>query len=109
MNEYEYPYLVYFQKLRTSKVYIVDSTMVSPYSLLLFGGEIEVNHRQECISVDHWIQFRAPARIAVLIREIRKAVDILLQKKIDNATFEISSNPLIQLLIHLLNTDGISG
>ncbi len=34
-----------------------DSTLVSPYPLLLFGGELAVQHREKLVSVDEWIKF----------------------------------------------------
>jgi hypothetical protein len=37
-RHYRYPYLVYNTKIRTSKPFIRDATMVQPYALLLFGG-----------------------------------------------------------------------
>lgn len=39
-------------QVRTSKVFLRDSTMVSPYPLLLFGGELKVKHAQQLITVD---------------------------------------------------------
>jgi ATP-dependent RNA helicase DHX29 len=34
-------------QVKTSKVYVRDTTLVSPYMLLLFGGEISVQHQVE--------------------------------------------------------------
>jgi hypothetical protein len=35
---------MYFEKVKTTKVYVRDCTMVTPYPLLLFGGQIVVKH-----------------------------------------------------------------
>lgn len=32
-------------QVETSKVYLRDTTVVSPYDLLLFGGDISVQHQ----------------------------------------------------------------
>ena len=63
INEYESPYLVYNEKMKSSKqdkVFIVDSTMIHPYPILLFGGAIGVEHDAEVVTVDEWIRFSAP-------------------------------------------------
>ena len=35
--------LVYLERMETSKPWIYDASIVRPYSLLLFGGKIEVH------------------------------------------------------------------
>jgi hypothetical protein len=64
--EYESPWLVYLQMMETARVYAYDATMVHPYALLLFGGEVGVDHANGLVTVDKWIKFRATGRIAVL-------------------------------------------
>ena len=39
-------------------MYVRDTSVVSPYALLLFGGAIDVQHTQKLISLDGWIRFR---------------------------------------------------
>jgi hypothetical protein len=55
-REYQSPWMVYLELVATGKVYVHDCTMVSPYSLLLFGGAIAVDHSQGLITVDQWIK-----------------------------------------------------
>ena len=45
--------------------------MVTPYPLLLFGGEIVVKHELMTICIDDWIEFRSPGKVAVLIKQLR--------------------------------------
>ena len=45
--------------------------MVTPYPLLLFGGEIVVKHELMTICMDDWIEFRSPGKVAVLIKQLR--------------------------------------
>ncbi len=40
---FESRWLVYYEKVRTGRVYLRDSSMVTPYPLLLFGGELKVS------------------------------------------------------------------
>eukprot|EP00041_Stephanoeca_diplocostata_P021833 m.515906 g.515906 ORF g.515906 m.515906 type:complete len:168 (+) comp21924_c0_seq10:65-568(+) len=36
------PFLTFHEKVKTSAVYVRDGTVVSPFALLLFGGDIQV-------------------------------------------------------------------
>lgn len=103
---FESPWLVFTEKVKTSKVFLRESTMIPAYALLLFGGEIKVKHERQAITVDGWLQFEAPARIAVLIRELRLKLDMILLDKIQQPAVDISSSPVVTALIQLLTTDG---
>lgn len=100
------PWMVYFQKVKTSKVFIRDCTMVPPYAMLLFGGQLEVQHQRNKIVVDDWMYFDAPARVAVLIQELRRELDLLLGRKIVNPSINISASPLIDAITRLLVKSG---
>lgn len=80
--------------------------MVSVYAVLLFGGQITVNHEKGLVLVDEWASFKAPARIGVLIRELRQEVSELLARKIANPKLQISDSRIIEAMHHLLSTDG---
>mmetsp|Transcript_54255 Transcript_54255/g.118311 ORF Transcript_54255/g.118311 Transcript_54255/m.118311 type:complete len:89 (+) Transcript_54255:3-269(+) len=64
--------------------------MVTPFPLLLFGGEITVQHARQTISVDSWIEFAAPPRVAVLIKHLRREIDRLLLRKIAAPDLELA-------------------
>ena len=82
-------WLVYYEKVRTSQVFVRDSTMVTPYPLLLFGGELKVQHAQQTIAVDGWIEFSAPPRVAVLFKQLRAELDKLLLAKIETPELDL--------------------
>ncbi|KAH9510375.1 ATP-dependent DNA/RNA helicase dhx36 [Bulinus truncatus] len=77
-------WMVYYYKLKTKKVYIHDSTMVSPYPLLFFGGNIKItkDKGQELVCVDDWIKFKASSSTAQLVKDLRCELDKLLSNKI---------------------------
>uniref|UniRef100_A0A7N6BDQ7 ATP-dependent DNA/RNA helicase DHX36 n=1 Tax=Anabas testudineus TaxID=64144 RepID=A0A7N6BDQ7_ANATE len=85
-TEFNYTWLIYHLKMRTSSIFLYDCTEVSPFSLLFFGGDITIqkDEDQETIAVDQWIVFRSPARIAHLVKSLKKELDILLEEKIRN-------------------------
>ncbi|XP_005393115.1 PREDICTED: ATP-dependent RNA helicase DHX36 isoform X1 [Chinchilla lanigera] len=85
-TDFHYNWLIYHLKMRTSSIYLYDCTEVSPYCLLFFGGDISIqkDNDQETIAVDEWIIFQSPARIAHLVKDLRKELDTLLQEKIES-------------------------
>uniref|UniRef100_A0A4X2LKK4 ATP-dependent DNA/RNA helicase DHX36 n=2 Tax=Vombatus ursinus TaxID=29139 RepID=A0A4X2LKK4_VOMUR len=85
-SDFHHNWLIYHLKMRTSSIYLYDCTEVSPYCLLFFGGDISIqkDKDQDTIAVDEWIVFQSPARIAHLVKELRKELDVLLQEKIEN-------------------------
>jgi len=92
--------------MQTDKIYVYDSSMVFPYALLLFGGDISVEHDKQLISVDDWIKFKAPGRIAVLVKELRKFLDRLLQDKIHDPSLYVSSSPVLTAIVQLITSNG---
>ena len=104
---FEYPFLVYHEKIKTSRSFLVDTTMSSPLALLLFGGDISIDAEKQLLAVDNWLQFTAPARVAVLAKSIRQRLDELLNQKVANPHFDISAHPLVDATVRLLATDGV--
>jgi ATP-dependent RNA helicase DHX29 len=43
-NAPAFPFLMFHEKVKTSRVFVRDSTVVAPAALLLFGGAIDVHH-----------------------------------------------------------------
>ncbi|XP_056622648.1 ATP-dependent DNA/RNA helicase DHX36 [Triplophysa dalaica] len=83
-TQFNYTWLIYHLKMRTTSIFLYDCTEVSPFSLLFFGGDISIqkDKDQETIAVDEWIVFQSPARIAHLVKDLRKELDVLLEDKI---------------------------
>jgi hypothetical protein len=52
-------WLVFHEKVQTSAVFLRDTTPVTPYTLLLFGGNIQVAHNTGVVTIDKWIAFAA--------------------------------------------------
>ena len=105
-GKYESRWIVYSERVETAKVYIRDNTMVGAYSLLLFGGDVSVEHDKGFVAVDGWARFQAPARIGVLIRELRQRVDLLLSDRITHPTAHLASTPVVRALLELLASEG---
>ena len=67
---FENKFMIYYTMVKSSAVFIHDCSMIPPYPLLFFGGDISMleDEGQEVIAVDHWIKFQAPRKIAELVK-----------------------------------------
>ncbi|KAG1713183.1 hypothetical protein DVH05_000903 [Phytophthora capsici] len=106
-NNYDSPWLLYTELVQTSKIFVRESTMVNPYALLLFGGQLEVIHEKNLLTLDGFIRFNAVARIGVLIKSIRQHLDRLLMEKIADPSVDIAQSELVTAISHLLKSEGM--
>uniref|UniRef100_A0A667Z439 RNA helicase n=1 Tax=Myripristis murdjan TaxID=586833 RepID=A0A667Z439_9TELE len=96
-------WLLYQEKVKYTKIYLRDTTLISPFPMLLFGGDIDVQHRERLITVDGWIHFQAPVRIGVIFKHLRKLMDSLLEKKLENPKTNLEGKT--QLILDLIKME----
>ena len=67
---FESKFLIYHTKVKSTAIFLHDTSMIPPFPLLFFGGNISVQRdgEQETIAVDKWIVFQAPHNIAKLVK-----------------------------------------
>ncbi|KAM0829421.1 hypothetical protein ACQ4PT_066891 [Festuca glaucescens] len=92
VQQFPLPYLVYSEKVKTASIYVRDSTNISDYALLLFGGSLSPCNTGEGIEMlGGYLHFSAPKRIIELIQRLRGELDKLLQRKIEEPAIDIFS------------------
>ncbi|CAN0418977.1 unnamed protein product [Discosporangium mesarthrocarpum] len=106
-NDWSCPYLVYHERVHTSRVFVRDCTEVSPYALLLFGGQVAVQAGLGKITVDGWVRFEAIGRIAALVNKLKQQLDAMLWEKIGDPRLDVAGSKLSRALVKLLQTDGM--
>jgi hypothetical protein len=84
-------FLIYSEKVRTTQVYVREVTVISPLSLLLFGGSL-VHSGASIFVDDEWIQFSIAQSVSDLIRSLRTQLDSLLDEKIKNPALDFHSD-----------------
>ena len=92
-------YLVYHERVETSRVFVRDATPVPPYSLILFGGGLaaeknaKAHHGRDevVLSLDGWIRFECPRRIQSLVVNLRLELDKILKRKIEEPDLEFTT------------------
>ncbi|KZP25382.1 P-loop containing nucleoside triphosphate hydrolase protein [Athelia psychrophila] len=107
------PFLTYFSKHMTSKVFLRDATEVPVYAMLLFGGPVTVNHVAGGLTIgssDCLIKLKAWPRIGILVNQLRRLLDAQLQQCIeDGAVLNAGENDLVvKSMLALLTNDGLS-
>ncbi|XP_062942685.1 ATP-dependent RNA helicase DHX29 isoform X1 [Cynocephalus volans] len=100
-----YGWLLYQEKIRYARVYLRETTLISPFPVLLFGGDIEVQHRERLLSVDGWIYFQAPVKIAVIFKQLRVLIDSVLRKKLENPKMSLENDKILQIITELIKTE----
>ena len=106
VGSYYCPWLVYHTLVRTSKPFLRDVSECSAYSLLLFGGDLEVLANEGTVVINKWVKLEAKARIGSLIGGLRQRIDVLLKQKIDDPQFDLASTNEMSLIVKLLVSDG---
>ncbi|XP_004627688.1 putative ATP-dependent RNA helicase DHX57 [Octodon degus] len=113
VRHFDSPYLLYHEKIKTSRVFIRECSMVSVYPLVLFGGgqvHVQLQRGEFVVSVDDgWIRFVAAShQVAELVKELRGELDQLLQDKIKNPSIDLCTCPrgsrIISTIVKLVST-----
>jgi ATP-dependent RNA helicase DHX29 len=79
---YGSPYVIFLEKVRTSRAFLRDTTVVGAIPLLLFGGSLDVRHSDGTVIIDGWLTVRAAAPTAVLVKKLRGALDAALAQRV---------------------------
>ncbi|XP_054431316.1 ATP-dependent RNA helicase DHX29 [Pteronotus mesoamericanus] len=103
-----YGWLLFQEKVRYARVYLRETTLITPFPVLLFGGDIEVQHRERLVSVDGWICFQAPVKIAVIFKQLRVLIDSVLRKKLENPKMSLENDKILQIITELIKTENIN-
>ncbi|KAM6328246.1 ATP-dependent RNA helicase DHX29 isoform 2-T2 [Alca torda] len=100
-----YGWLLYQEKVRYTRVYLRETTLISPFPILLFGGDIEVQHRERLLTVDGWIHFQAPVKIAVIFKQLRVLIESVLKKKLENPKMSLEDDKVLHIIKELIKTE----
>ncbi|KAF9024145.1 P-loop containing nucleoside triphosphate hydrolase protein [Hymenopellis radicata] len=106
-------YVVYFTKMKTTKLYLRDATEVPLYAILLFGGPVAVDQVKNGLTIDGKegvVKLRAWARIGTLVNLLRRLLDAQLQRSIEESSVLSSgqNNHVIRAMLALLSHDGVA-
>lgn len=119
-NNYNGSHLAVFKKSASgegpnSKVYMRDATESPLYSMLLFGGKLEIDRMIGGITIktsDGQIKLRANARIAVLCNSLRRLLDAVMATSIENPEVfskgeDENRDQVVETMVALVTRDGL--
>ncbi|XP_057506390.1 DExH-box ATP-dependent RNA helicase DExH1 isoform X1 [Actinidia eriantha] len=104
------PYMVYSEKVKTTSIYIRDSTNISDYALLMFGGNLIPSKTGEGIEMlGGYLHFSASKSVLELIRKLRGELDKLLKRKIEEPGLDISAEGkgVVAAVVELLHSQDV--
>ena len=70
-------YVVYNARLKTSKPYLLDTSLASPAALCLFGGSLRRTLKGTYLVLDGWLPFKATDHAQLALLALRREVDAL--------------------------------
>ncbi|KAL6067310.1 DEAH (Asp-Glu-Ala-Asp/His) box polypeptide 57 [Balamuthia mandrillaris] len=100
-------WLIYHEKVKTTKVYLRDGTLIGSYPLCLFGGSLNVVHAKGIVVVDDWIEFTVNPKVGVMMKKLRSELDKLLLQKIESPESDIFTlgQNLLKTIIALISSE----
>ncbi|XP_045536777.1 putative ATP-dependent RNA helicase DHX57 [Papilio machaon] len=108
------PYLVYQEKVKTSKVFIRECSMVPQLPLVLFSGcslAVELHNGTFIVSLeDGWIMFQVENHeVAEMLKTIREELVNLLEEKINDPSLDLlhyeKGNKIIKTIVQIVTKD----
>ncbi len=115
--DFQYPWMVYHLKMKSSAIFIYDSSMVSPLSLVFFGQNLEQSReklkdgtRLEVIHVDDFIKFNCEEGTFDMVRDLRETLNLLLEYKVRNPSCtnwdaNTKEGALLRAIVKLLTSE----
>lgn len=105
-NNFPLPYMVYSEMVKTNNINVYDSTNISEYALLLFGGNLIPSKTGEGIEMlGGYLHFSASKTVLELIRKLRGELDKLLNRKIEDPRVDLSveGKAVVSAVVELLH------
>lgn len=110
IHSFPLPFMVYSEKVKSTNIYIRDSTNISDYALLLFGGSLSPSKTGGGIEMlGGYFHFSAPESVTQLIQRLRGELDRLLERKIEEPGLDmnVQGRGVVDAAIELLHSQNI--
>jgi ATP-dependent RNA helicase DHX57 len=109
-HEFPQPFVVFVDKVKTSQTFLRETSMVSPYTLLLFGGPIQFLDNYSEIAVGNFVSMHCNRDDGILLSKLREQLDSTLRAKINDPTlkWESTSSHIVSAIVKLLTEEGSS-
>jgi len=108
-DQFHCPWLAFYTIQHTTKLYAYDVSEVNPFALLLFGALPTFNEHTGQLEVGGWARFacRSGKQLLPLLQAARDAVQNVLEKKLEDVKFDLSSSKELKACVQLLRCNGL--
>ncbi|BFZ63809.1 ATPdependent RNA helicase [Saitoella coloradoensis] len=101
------PFLIYLEKIRTTRVFARDSTAIPPYAMAFFGGHLKFDERQIMLNMeDGWIRFKCKHSLAALVEGAKSALQELLGRIVEQPELNAVGSPLVEMIVGIVTEEG---
>jgi len=101
-------WVVFHEKFGTThRTSVATTAFVHPFVLCLFGGLVVVKHTERRVVVDGWMNLSMAAQVGVFLCEIRKQLDLILQKVFEHSEkkqIEKMDHDMIEGIVNILSS-----
>ncbi|KAK3004339.1 hypothetical protein RJ639_018255, partial [Escallonia herrerae] len=104
------PFMVYGEKVKTANIFVRDSTLISDFALLMFGGNLISSKTGDGIEMlEGYLHFSASRSVLDLIRKLRGELDKILNRKIKDPGLDISieGKGVVAAVVELLQSKNV--
>ena len=100
-------WILFHEKFATSRVFVSVTSVIKPFSLLLFGGNITVKHVERKVLVDDWIELGTAAKTGVMFRQLRQELSVLLKNQINNCGDgnRLEADKIINIIVDIFSNE----
>jgi len=98
-------WVAFHEKFATSRVFVSSTSLVSPFSLMLFGGSIVIDHLERKAIIDDRIVLNIAAQTGLMFRELRHKLTALLNEIIGVSDANLKHDTLIDGIVKLLSCE----
>ncbi|CAK9004851.1 unnamed protein product [Durusdinium trenchii] len=108
-DQFHTPWLAFYTIQQTTKLYAYDVSEASPFALLLFGQELTYNKVTHSLQVGGFASFRCRGgeQLMPLLQAARRAIQDVLERKLEDATWDLTTSKELQVCIQLLRCNGL--
>lgn len=107
-----YPWVAFYEKMKSGNILLRDGTGVTDTMLLLFGGKLYMSEKVGHLHMQEgWLEFGMHAPLAETILTLRRELDNVVYQKMENPKLDIlqDNKRLLSAILDLLHGDKSEG
>ncbi|ERL84597.1 hypothetical protein D910_02025 [Dendroctonus ponderosae] len=115
-NLFPSPLIVYYLRLKTSKIFVYDASVICPLSLVFFGDQFKIHTRNDNadsftgVSVNNNIRFRCSPSTALVLNNLVEQLNQILEWYVSHPGFmkwnlDSYDTKVLRLIIDMITTE----